>query len=118
MRNYKRKTERGSTPQDVMMMEMKEVLIEKKPCRTTAGKFNIPHITLRRYYMKHRKQNLNQDTGGNENISLDTHGYWRNNMVFSNNQKVNLVNYLLQAAFLKPFFLRPKIAKNNDLQNI
>ena len=75
MRKYKRKTERGSTSQDVMEMAMKEVLIEKKPCRTTADKFNIPHVTLRRYCMKHRKQNLNQDTDSNENIFLDTYGY-------------------------------------------
>ena len=100
MRNYKRKTERGSTLQDVMEMAMKEILIQKKPCGTIADKFNIPYVTLRRYCMKYRKQNLNQDTDSNENISLDMYGYSKNNMVFSNNQEINLVDYLLEALVL------------------
>ena len=43
MREYKRKTQRGSTPKDVMEMTVKEVLIDKGPCRTVANKYDIPH---------------------------------------------------------------------------
>ena len=52
--------------------------------------------------MKHRKQNLNQDTDSNENIPLDTYGYSKNNrvLIFSNNQEVNLDDYLLKASVL------------------
>ena len=50
--------------------------------------------------MKQRKQNLNQNTDCNENIFLDTYGYSKNNMVFSNNQEVNLVDSLLKASVL------------------
>ena len=56
MRQYKRKTQRGLTTKHVMQKAMKEVLIDKTFCRTVANKYDIPHVTLRRYCLNHRKE--------------------------------------------------------------
>ena len=56
MRQYKRKTQRGLTTKNVMQKAMTEVLIDKKFCRTVANKYDIPHVTLRRYCLNYRKE--------------------------------------------------------------
>ena len=56
MRQYKRKTQRGLTTKNVMQKVMTEVLIDKKFCRTVANKYDIPHVTLRRYCLNYRKE--------------------------------------------------------------
>ena len=55
MRSYKRKSNRAATPADVMLRAATEVLDNNKKCRTVAKEFNIPHVTLRRYYLKLRE---------------------------------------------------------------
>jgi hypothetical protein len=51
MRNYKRKTTRGSTPGDVMKRAADEVRAGGK-LRTVASDFNIDRMTLKRYIRK------------------------------------------------------------------
>ena len=40
---------------------MKEVLIDKEPCRTVANKYDIPHVTSRRYCMNYCEQHAEND---------------------------------------------------------
>ena len=50
MHEYKRKTQRGSTPKDVMEKAMKEVLIDKGACRAVANKYDIPQLLTNTTY--------------------------------------------------------------------
>lgn len=49
MRNYKKKTERGTTPTDVMARAVKMVKNEGRSIRSVAKDFNIAFRTLARY---------------------------------------------------------------------
>ncbi|KAJ8025134.1 hypothetical protein HOLleu_35254 [Holothuria leucospilota] len=51
---YKQKSNRGSTAKNVMERAVKEVLLNKKPCRTVATDFGTPYVTLGRYVYKIR----------------------------------------------------------------
>ena len=102
MRTYKRKTNRGNTPQDVMERAVREVLIEKKPCRAVAKDFDIPHVTLRRYVLKHKAKNEAEAEDGLAvvEVKLDQYGYARKHAVFKPEHEVLLVQYLLKASKL------------------
>ena len=108
MRNYKRKTDRGNTPKDVMERAVHEV-VEKRPCRAVAHEFKIPHVTLRRYCLKN-KNNQTDETEPEEEVikvRLEKYGYAKRCAVFSPQHETLLVQYLLKASKLY-FRLGPK----------
>ena len=97
MRHYKRKSDRGKTPKADMEKAMEEVLLNKRPCRSVANEFDIPHVTLRRYCIRYG-ENIKKDTP--QNISLDKYGYFNNRFVFSAEHEKALTDYLLKASSL------------------
>ena len=100
MHQYKRKTQRGLTTKNVMQKAMTEVLIDKKFCRTVANKYNIPHVTLRRYYLNYRKEAAIVKGDDITEVSLRKYGYFNNRSVFNISQELLLVEYLLKASAL------------------
>lgn len=52
MRRYKRKTDRGVSDFDALLIAIKEIKLNKKSIRSTAMKYNIPKSSLARYIRK------------------------------------------------------------------
>ena len=100
MRQYNRKTQRGLITKNVMQKAMKEVLIDKKFCRTVAKKYNIPHVTLRRYRLNYRKEAAIVKDDHITEVSLRKYKYFNNRSVFNISQELLLVKYLLKASAL------------------
>ena len=100
MRQYKRKTQRGLTTKNVMQKAMKEVLIDKKFCRTVANKYDIPHMTLRRYCLNYCKEAAIVKEDDITEVSLRKYGYFNNRSVFNISQELLLVEYLFKASTL------------------
>lgn len=93
VRNYKRKTERASTPADVMLRAAKRVKCEHKPIRGVARDFAIPFRTLARYCKKITDEQLK----GDDEVTLRV-GYAAHRKVLSDDQEKELSTYLKQAA--------------------
>lgn len=98
MRTYKRKSDRGKVPLDVINLAAKEVLDDSRPVRTVAKQHGICHITLRRFVMKLK-------AGGSA-----TYGYAGNRQIFTSAQERILVDYVKTASAiyfgLSPVMLR------------
>ena len=98
MRTYKRKSDRGKVPVDVINLAAKEVLDDSRPVRTVAKQHGICHITLRRFVMKLK-------AGGSA-----TYGYAGNRQIFTSAQERILVDYVKTASAiyfgLSPVMLR------------
>ena len=92
MRNFQRKTQRGSTSEHVMEKAMKPMLIPKQPCRKVAKEYSIPHVTLQRYCLEYRKERSDQ-TDDIKDISLKRYGYFSNRSVFDSTQELLLEEY-------------------------
>ncbi|KAG1676006.1 hypothetical protein GQR58_014449 [Nymphon striatum] len=100
--DFQRKTDRGNTPQDVMERAVQEVLVQKRPCRAVAKDFEIPHVTLRRYVLKH-KANFNEPEAEDlavVEVKLDRYGYAKMHAIFKPEHEALLVQYLLKASKL------------------
>lgn len=78
MRTYKKKSERGSTPPDVMLRAVRAILIDKSSLRGTARDFGIPVMTLRRYCLKFTPEEINS---ANVNVPTTPVGYIPNRQV-------------------------------------
>ena len=74
MCNYKRKTNHGKTPKDLLVRAVNEVLIAKRPCRSVAKDFEIHDVTLRRYCLKNKNSQREVSESENEAIEMS----WRN----------------------------------------
>ena len=92
MRHYKRKTDRGNTPADVLQRAVNLVVNSGSACRTVAREFDVPHVTPRRYCQK-------QGNNGNDFKPM-RYGYFNNRAVFDDDQELMLVAYLKKAASL------------------
>ena len=62
---------------------MTEVLIDKKFCRTVANKYDIPHVTLRRYCLNYRKEAAFVKGDDITEVSLRKYEYFNNRSVFN-----------------------------------
>ncbi len=91
MRTYKRKTQRGSVPPDVMHRAAEKVQ-SGTPCRAAAQQFDICHVTLQRYC--HKLAALNA-AGKNTKPNV---GYAKVRKVFTDDMEAELVEYVQTAA--------------------
>lgn len=98
VRNYKRKTDKGRTPEDVMNRAVKMVLNDKCSRKSVSDDFNIPVKTLSRYFKKY----IN-----NSDIFNNYIGYTKPRQVFSFVEEEKLANYIKKAANIY-FGLSPK----------
>lgn len=64
MRNYKRKTDRGKTPPDVMLRAARTVKWGKRSILSVAKEFNIPERTLNKFCELVTDEEINGATGG------------------------------------------------------
>ncbi|XP_065678145.1 uncharacterized protein LOC136093140 [Hydra vulgaris] len=86
MRNYKRKTKRAITPQNVIKNTVDAVLLKGKSIRKTAKNFNIPEKSLSRYCKKQQPHG--------QQIS----GYIKSRQVFTDLQEGLLEQYVTKAS--------------------
>lgn len=94
MRNFKRKSERGKTPPDVMLRAARAVKLQGQSVRSAASDFRIPFNTLRRYCSKFTLDELQAETGMPQTIV----GYFKNRQVFTSIEESNLAEYIKKAA--------------------
>lgn len=86
MRNYKKKSSRGSTSQEVFELAANDVLENNKSIRAAAKSFNICQVTLHAF-IKKKKAGLNVEMG-----------YKKNRQVFSPAEENKISDYLKQCA--------------------
>ncbi|XP_050501983.1 uncharacterized protein LOC126881649 [Diabrotica virgifera virgifera] len=82
MRTYKRKSEKGKTPYDIMKRAVKVVLEENFSVRKAAKNFEIPRKTLEKYCKKFMA--VQEQNGNLINIQI---GYAKSRQVFSTEQE-------------------------------
>ncbi|KAJ8933909.1 hypothetical protein NQ314_013710 [Rhamnusium bicolor] len=102
MRTYKKKSQRGLTPPDVMLRAVKAVKIDHRSLRETSRDFKIPLMTLRRYCQKFSNEEIKAGNAPNTVV-----GYIANRQVFTSEQKTQLSDYVKKAADIY-FGLSPK----------
>lgn len=96
MRNYKRKTQRGTKSLEVMKKAAEEVVNNNKSLRSVAQTYDICRMSLKRFI---NRLNNNPDS--------PKFGYTAHRMVFTKNQETTLKDYLLAASDIY-FGLGPK----------
>lgn len=97
MRNYIKKTNRGTVPKANMDAAAEEVISNSISLRKAANAYNCNFMTLQRYVKKLKEV---KEMGGNP-IDIKI-GYVKSRQIFSENQEQELVDYLKQSA--KIFF--------------
>ncbi|XP_022818636.1 uncharacterized protein LOC111351098 [Spodoptera litura] len=86
MRNYKRKTARGSTSQEVFELAAEEIITNNRKFRDVAAEYDICHVTLYKYVKKKK-----------EGITVDV-GYKKNRLVFNLDQEKMIADYLVKCS--------------------
>lgn len=95
MRTYKRKTDRGKVPFDVISSAARQVIDEDRKIRSVAKDYGICHVTLYRFVKKMKtKSNL-------------SYGYRGNRQIFTVEQERLLAEYVKIAAAIY-FGLNPR----------
>lgn len=98
MRTYKRKTNRGSTPKDVIDRACQQVIFDKKSINSTAEEFSIPYKTLQRHVVNMKKKLENNPEVSKAELILDSVGFRKNRQIFSDEEERALESYLKTAA--------------------
>lgn len=86
MRNYKRKSTRGSTSQEVFELAAEEILSKNRKFRDVATEYDICHVTLFKYVKKKK-----------EGIPVEV-GYKKNRLVFNPEQEKMIADYLVKCS--------------------
>ncbi|GAA6089222.1 uncharacterized protein LOC113031129 [Tachysurus ichikawai] len=94
VRNFKRKTDRGRTPADIMLLAVRQVKLEGKSIRSTAKEFDINYRTLTRYCQKMSNDDIQ---GGATTFSVPV-GYRKNRQIFNGHQEQQLRDYIIKAS--------------------
>lgn len=102
-RNYKRKTDRGTTASDTMLTAVRAVKIHNLSIRQAAVLFHINCRTLARYCEKIPEKDYARKDITTPTISV---GY-KNRQIFTDSEEQKLVNYILHASDIY-FGLSPK----------
>lgn len=95
MRTYKRKSEKGTTPADIIQRAVTIVLNENRSVNSVAKDFSISQKTLHRYVVKAKSHQNENDTNI---ISLKRVGYFNGRQIFSEEQETLLSEYLKRAS--------------------
>ena len=111
MRNFKKKTDRGQTPADVILRAARSVKNNGQSIRSAAVEFGVNYRTLARYCQKVSVEDLT----GTHTVPLFSVGYQRNRLVFTDHQEMLLVEYLVKASDIY-FGLSPKAARKLSYQ--
>jgi hypothetical protein len=108
MRNYKKKTSRGSVPKDIMDTAAELVVKNGESLRKVAEQFKINHCTLF-HYCKKVKYTLESDPekAFGEGISV---GFAKPSKVFTEIEECELVEYIVASSNI-PGSLSPKEIK-------
>ena len=102
-RNHTRKSERGIAKSDEMLRAVRHIKSTGESIQKTAESFGINFKTLSCY----RKKFSDEEIKGEDSFSTTTVGYTRNRKVFTDAQKILIVEYLLIASDIY-FGLSPK----------
>lgn len=89
MRNYKRKTERGLYPREIMLEGVRLVIDCNQKIKPTARELGLNYKTLGRYVALKRK---------NANIEEKRFGYSNHRRIFTDDQEAMLADYLIHAS--------------------
>ncbi|KYM99643.1 hypothetical protein ALC62_09611 [Cyphomyrmex costatus] len=107
MRNYKRKTNRASVPEDIVMRAVKDVVDDGQSYKSISSAYEIPIRSLIRYCNKYRIMNIHEASILTQNKSLNV-GYKNcSKFVFNNVEEVKLEKYLMKCNDIY-FGLSPK----------
>lgn len=95
VRHYIRKTDRGSTPDDVKILAVRQVKIMGQSVRSTARLFNMDYRTLSRYC---KKISINDLVGEATSVRPVPLGYRSYRHIFSDEQEKQLASYIQKAS--------------------
>lgn len=104
VRYFKKKTDKGETPPDLMLRAVRNVTIKKISIRKTAEEFKINYRTLARYCKKIPEEELLDNSIITPTVNV---GYLKNRMIFSEIIESQLESYILRACDIY-FGLSPK----------
>lgn len=98
MRTYKRKSERGAVPKDILERACHAVIFDNNSINATSKKYQIPYKTLHRYVTKLKQKLESNPNLRRADLTLDTAGYIKNRQIFSDDEENKLEAYLKRAA--------------------
>ncbi|XP_011700969.1 PREDICTED: uncharacterized protein LOC105457793 [Wasmannia auropunctata] len=105
MRNYKRRTNRASVPEDIVLRAVKGVVEEGESYTSMSNSYNIPRRSLVRYCTEYR--NANETSTSIENKSFNV-GYKNcSKQIFNATEEAKLEKYLMRCSDIY-FGLSPK----------
>jgi len=96
MRTYKRKTNKGNIPKNIIEFACKEVILEGKSVRSSAAKYNISFKTLHRYVNKLKA--VGKDVSQISNIQFTHVGYGKSHQILNDTEEIALVEYIKRIA--------------------
>jgi len=107
MRIYKRKTNRASVPEDIVLRAIKGVIENKESYKSMSDLYNIPKRSLVRYCKQYRNANIDAASTSNQNKSLNV-GYKNcTKQIFTDIEEAKLEKYLMRCCDIY-FGLSPK----------
>ncbi|KAG5889316.1 hypothetical protein JTB14_019097 [Gonioctena quinquepunctata] len=98
MRAYKRKSNHGSIPRDVLSRACRQVVSDEKSIDSTAKEFARPYKTLQRHVVNMRQKLENNSRLSKSPLTLESVCYIKNRQIFSVEEELALENYLKKAA--------------------